>query len=275
MNWIGTPEWLTPEIWKERLLLDFEVLSSSASRAESGFQILILHHPIATYNILETDFITFFNMLSYFRGLARRPIQKGRGLLLSASTYCRSIISKLKRKRDKTPKKIYRPAIATMSLGKPGLHSLVFKLRAASVKGFQGVELYWDDLMAHTQELSLNLCGSPDESDLLMGARDIKKLCDNLHLEIIALQPFRDYDGITEPELHDQRLTEFRTWLLVARELGTNTIGVPPTITGNQTTHTGDESTIVRDLIDLAALARPLGIRIAYENLCFGAHVRS
>lgn len=96
-----------------------------------------------------------------------------------------------------------------------------------------------------------------------------------MNLEVISLQPFRDYDGLTNPTLHRHRLTEFKNWLLIARELGTKIIGVPPTINADVRSHTGDQAIIVLDLIDLAALAKPYGVCIAYENLCFGAHVRS
>ncbi|KAH7328778.1 xylose isomerase-like protein [Stachybotrys elegans] len=159
-----------------------------------------------------------------------------------------------------------RPAIATMSLGTAGIHPLKRKLQAAQGVGFRGIELFWDDLLAETHETG---------QGLLKTAQSLRSYCDNLGLEIISLQPFRNYDGIRDKELHDQRVDEFKAWLMLAGVLGAGFIGVPSTIKADEQSHTGDAEDIARDLAELAALARPYNIRIAYENLCFGAHVRT
>src|SRR5665213_4593045 len=70
-------------------------------------------------------------------------------------------------------------SIATVSLS----GSLDEKLRAAADAGFDAVEIFEADL------LSFN--GSP---------RDVGELCRDLDLAIFAFQPFRDFEGMPEPQ---------------------------------------------------------------------------
>ena len=76
-------------------------------------------------------------------------------------------------------------SIATVSLS----GALDEKLRAIAEAGFAGVEIFEADF------LSFN--GSP---------RDVGALCDDLGLTITAFQPFRDFEGMPEP----QRARDFR-----------------------------------------------------------------
>lgn len=171
-----------------------------------------------------------------------------------------------------------RPAIATMSLGKAGTHSLMSKLEAAAAKGFEGVEMFWDDLVAY----SLDLHHPPDitthclenETAIYYGSIRIQEACKRLDLTVLSLQPFRNFDGLLDIQARNLRLREFEFWVVVAHNLGASVIGVPSTITPGPT-HTGDQRTIANDLLSLCHLARPFDIDIAYENLCFGAHIRS
>ena len=70
-------------------------------------------------------------------------------------------------------------SIATVSLS----GSLDEKLRAIAAAGFDAVEIFENDL------LSFN--GSP---------RDVGQLCRDLGLAICAFQPFRDFEGMPEPQ---------------------------------------------------------------------------
>ncbi|CAM1506553.1 Fc.00g061940.m01.CDS01 [Cosmosporella sp. VM-42] len=237
--------------------------------------------PFTSFNFLGPLLVTtlvlvifYLTMLSDLYSLIRLHILRihnhGSSTRPSTSTAPESL-----KKDSDAGAKIFRPAIATMSLGKPGVHCLDMKLRAASEKGFQGVELYWDDLEAFAKVAAVTSSEELSTVDMLYAARKIRKLCTEINLEIISLQPFRDYDGITDLVLHARCIREFQTWLFVAQELGTRIIGVPPTINATAETHTGEKAVIVADLVELAALAKPYGIQIAYENLCFGAHVKS
>ena len=70
-------------------------------------------------------------------------------------------------------------SIATVSLS----GALEEKLRAIASAGFEAVEIFENDLLSF---------GS--------GPRDIAKLCKDLNLEICAFQPFRDFEGMPEPQ---------------------------------------------------------------------------
>ncbi len=70
-------------------------------------------------------------------------------------------------------------SIATVSLS----GALDEKLRAIAAAGFDAVEIFENDL------LSFN--GSP---------QDVGQLCRDLGLTICAFQPFRDFEGMPEPQ---------------------------------------------------------------------------
>jgi 4-hydroxyphenylpyruvate dioxygenase len=156
----------------------------------------------------------------------------------------------------------FRPSVATMSLGSPA-HSLTLKLNLAAGYGFEGIEMYWDDLVAHARAYY--------DGDVSSAASAVGESCRGLGLSVISLQPFRNYDGIICQEEHARRLDEFRVWMKVAALLGTDTIGVPATIdpVGH---HVDDRDAIVADMRELAELAAKGKMRVAYENLCFSAN---
>src|SRR6185436_2755025 len=70
-------------------------------------------------------------------------------------------------------------SIATVSLS----GSLDEKLRAIASAGFDSVEIFENDL--------LSFGASP---------REVAQLCKDLNLEICAFQPFRDFEGMPEPQ---------------------------------------------------------------------------
>ena len=70
-------------------------------------------------------------------------------------------------------------SIATVSLS----GALDEKLRAIASAGFEAVEIFENDLLSFGA-----------------GPRDIAKLCRDLNLEICAFQPFRDFEGMPEPQ---------------------------------------------------------------------------
>src|SRR3977135_283357 len=70
-------------------------------------------------------------------------------------------------------------SIATVSLS----GSVDEKLRAIAGAGFDAVEIFENDLLTFN--------GSP---------RDVGQLCRDLGLSICAFQPFRDFEGMPEPQ---------------------------------------------------------------------------
>lgn len=191
-----------------------------------------------------------------------------------------------------TPKQ-YLPSVATMSLGNAKLHALDKKIKAAATMGFQGIELYWPDLVEYarkyetrpnphsTNTTTHGLTDMATISVLMAAAKHVGQLCRDLNIEVVSLQPFRNFDGVTNPILRAKRIAEFGLWMNVANELRAGVIGVPstlPVISADEDRtdddYTGDKDAIARDLKELAELAAPRGIRIAYENLCFGRHIQ-
>ncbi len=141
-----------------------------------------------------------------------------------------------------------RHGIATVSLS--GL--LVEKLHAAAGAGFDGVEIFDNDLVA-----------SP------LAPREVAALCRELGLRIDLFQPVRDVAGVRE-EHFAEALRRFEAKLAVMDELGAATVLV--------CSHVGADAA---DDLDLTAdQLRRLGdaaarhdVTIAFEALAWGRHV--
>jgi len=139
-------------------------------------------------------------------------------------------------------------SIATVSLS----GSLDEKLRAAAGAGFDAVEIFENDL------LSFN--GSP---------RDVGQLCRDLGLKICAFQPFRDFEGMDEPQRARNFARAERKFDLMG-ELGTDLLlicsNVSPAALGG----------IDRAAADFRALgerAATRNLRVGFEALAWGRHV--
>lgn len=166
---------------------------------------------------------------------------------------------------------INRPAIASMSLGRPWVHDLPGKLMQAAAHGFEGIELFYDDLDCYATRTF--------QGDHLEAARQTRRLCERLGLTIICLQPFSLYEGLLDRAESDRLVSEkLLKWFTLARALGTDLIQVPSNFLGpdpetGAPRTTGDRVVIVRDLQRLADLGAGAGFRFVYEALCFGDHI--
>ncbi|KAJ6151527.1 hypothetical protein N7470_007124 [Penicillium chermesinum] len=166
---------------------------------------------------------------------------------------------------------INRPAIASMSLGRPWIHDLPGKLMQAAAHGFEGIELFFDDLDCYAQRTF--------NGNHLEAARQTRRLCERLGMTIICLQPFSMYEGLLDRAESDRLLDEkLPRWFTLARALGTDMIQVPSNFLGpdpetGKARTTGDRGVIVRDLQRLADLGAGAGFRFVYEALCWGEHI--
>lgn len=166
---------------------------------------------------------------------------------------------------------INRPAIASMSLGRPWVHDLPGKLMQAAAHGFEGIEIFYDDLDCYATRTF--------NGDHLEAARQTRRLCERLGLSIICLQPFSMYEGLLDRAESDRLVSEkLLKWFTLARALGTDLIQVPSNFLGpdpetGALRTTGDRAVIVRDLQRLADLGAGAGFRFVYEALCFGDHI--
>jgi 4-hydroxyphenylpyruvate dioxygenase len=141
-----------------------------------------------------------------------------------------------------------RTSIATVSLS----GSLTEKLTAASRAGFDGVEIFENDLLA-----------SP------LAPEEIRARCADLGLTIDLYQPMRDIEAVPEAEFV-RNLRRARHKFELMRRLGTDTVLVCSSVSPLAE---DDDALAAAQLARLADLAQESGVRVAYEALAWGRHV--
>ncbi|KAJ6088659.1 hypothetical protein N7486_009920 [Penicillium sp. IBT 16267x] len=176
------------------------------------------------------------------------------------------------------PELRWKPAIATISLGAANLHSITAKINAAADNGQEGIELFHDDLAQlaqslRAQTLSESAQTRTDREYEIDAAHAIHDLCAERGLRILALQPFRHYEGLIDREQHAQRLDELQHWVSLCKILGDSLFILIPSSFLDEAETTGDRDVIVADLAEAADLAFP--VRIAYEALAWGTHINT
>jgi 4-hydroxyphenylpyruvate dioxygenase len=141
-----------------------------------------------------------------------------------------------------------RTSIATVSLG----GTLREKLEAIAAAGFEGVEIFETDILAHD--------GPPAEVGAMV--RD-------LGLEIVALQPFRDFEGMPEPQ-RSRGFERARRKFALMNELGTQNL----LVCSNVSPHAlGGIDRAAADLRELGELAGQFGVNVGFEALAWGRHI--
>lgn len=143
-----------------------------------------------------------------------------------------------------------RTSIATVSLS----GSLTEKLTAASRAGFDGVEIFENDLLA-----------SP------LTPEDIRARCADLGLSIDLYQPMRDIEAVP-PEEFARNLRRARHKFELMSRLGADTVLVCSSVSPLAE---DDDALAAAQLSQLAQLAQDFGIRVAYEALAWGRHVNT
>lgn len=139
-------------------------------------------------------------------------------------------------------------SIATVSVS----GSLPEKLRAIAATGFDGVEIFDNDLVYYP--------GSPAQ---------IRDLCAELGLEILLFQPFRDFEGGPRESLA-QNLSRAARKFDVMQQLGCSRMLLCSNVSPDSSE---DMATQVSDLRALAELAAEYDITVGYEALAWGRHV--
>ncbi|MFD5491818.1 bifunctional sugar phosphate isomerase/epimerase/4-hydroxyphenylpyruvate dioxygenase family protein [Streptomyces sp. NPDC127091] len=141
-----------------------------------------------------------------------------------------------------------RTSIATVSLS----GTLTEKLTAAARAGFDGVEIFENDLLA-----------SP------LTPREIRARCLDLGLGIDLYQPLRDIEAVPA-EAFARNLRRARHKFELMGELGADTVLVCSSVDPEAI---DDDALAAAQLRELADLAQGFGIRVAYEALAWGRHV--
>ena len=139
-------------------------------------------------------------------------------------------------------------SIATVSLS----GSLDEKLRAIAGAGFDAVEIFENDLLTFN--------GSP---------RDVGKLCGDLGLSICAFQPFRDFEGMPEPQ-RARNFARAQHKFDLMQELGTDLLLICSNVSPASL---GGIDRAAADFRALGELAASHGLRVGFEALAWGRHV--
>ena len=139
-------------------------------------------------------------------------------------------------------------AIATVSLS----GTLNEKLEAIAAAQFKGVEIFENDL------LSFN--GTPT---------DVRKMVADLGLETITFQPFRDFEGMPEPQRARVFARAERKFDLMD-ELGCDLLLVCSNVSPDSL---GGIDRAAADFHELGERAAKRGIRIGFEALAWGRHI--
>ncbi|MEV6298980.1 TIM barrel protein [Actinoplanes sp. NPDC051861] len=126
------------------------------------------------------------------------------------------------------------------------------KLTAAAAAGFDGIELFENDLVV-----------SP------WSPKEIRSRCADLGLSIDLYQPFRDFEAVPDPIFRKNRDRAERKFDVMA-ELGVDTILVCSSVSPESS---DDDELAAAQLRLLAEKAQERKIRIAYEALAWGRHV--
>jgi 4-hydroxyphenylpyruvate dioxygenase len=139
-------------------------------------------------------------------------------------------------------------SIATVSIS----GTLELKLRAIAQAGFDGVEIFENDLLTAQQ--------SP---------REIGALLRELGLTCTMFQPFRDFEGMPDtlrPRVFERMERKFD----VMEQLGTDLLLICSNVSP---VSSGDRARIVADFRELGERAARRGLRCGYEALAWGKHV--
>jgi 4-hydroxyphenylpyruvate dioxygenase len=141
-----------------------------------------------------------------------------------------------------------RRSIATVSLS----GSLDEKLRAIAAAGFDSVEIFENDF--------LSFGDSP---------RDVGQLCRDLGLGICAFQPFRDFEGMPEPQ-RSRNFARAERKFDVMQELQTDLLLICSNVSPASL---GGIDRAADDFRALGELAAKRGLRVGFEALAWGKHV--
>ena len=111
---------------------------------------------------------------------------------------------------------------ATVSVGTPE-HDLKDKLKAIAYAGFKGIELGFPDLLAFASKRVGRDVG-PQEFDILCKhGLDIKRICKELCLKIVMLQPFANFEGWKpQSEERQDAFKRAKGWIRIMEALGTD-----------------------------------------------------
>ena len=141
-----------------------------------------------------------------------------------------------------------RTSIATVSVA----GDLTEKLAAIAAAGFDGVEIFEQDFLAHDG-----------------GPRELGREVRDHGLEITLFQPFRDFECLPEP-LRSKAFDRARHKFDTMADLGTDLMLI---CSSCHPRALGGIDRAADDLAELGEIAKDRGLRVGYEALAWGRHV--
>ncbi|MGB3503351.1 MAG: TIM barrel protein [Mesorhizobium sp.] len=141
-----------------------------------------------------------------------------------------------------------KTSIATVSIS----GDLREKLAAIAAAGFDGVEIFENDFLAFD--------GSPE---------DVGRMVRDHGLEITLFQPFRDFEGLPEPQ-RSRAFDRAERKFDLMQQLGTDLILVCSSVSQASL---GGIDRAAADLRELGERAAKRALRVGYEALAWGRHV--
>lgn len=141
-----------------------------------------------------------------------------------------------------------KTSIATVSIS----GTLTEKLQAIAAAGFDGVEIFENDFLAFD--------GSP---------REVGRMVREAGLAITLFQPFRDFEGMPEPQ-RSRTFDRAERKFDVMQELGTDLMLVCSNVSPIAL---GGIDRAAADFHELGERAAKRGLRVGYEALAWGRHI--
>ncbi|WP_139313550.1 sugar phosphate isomerase/epimerase family protein [Salinicola sp. MH3R3-1] len=145
-------------------------------------------------------------------------------------------------------KPVTKTSMATLCLS----GEMMNKLEAIARAGFEGVEIFVDDLQSSG-----------------LSPRAVGDRCRELGLTVVALQPFRDAEALPS-DLHRKMLDDANRQFDTLADLGGSFLLACSTTREDAS---NDPSRAAETLNDLAMLAAEREMRVGYEALAWGRHV--
>jgi 4-hydroxyphenylpyruvate dioxygenase len=142
----------------------------------------------------------------------------------------------------------FKKSIATVSIS----GTLAEKMEAAAAIGFDGVEIFENDLLTFE--------GSPT---------DVRYLAESLGLSIACFQPFRDFESMPEPQ-RARNMDRAERKFDVMQQLGAELLLVCSNVSPASI---DDDARATADLAEMAERAHKRGLRVGFEALAWGRNV--
>ncbi|GAA6027197.1 hypothetical protein JCM8097_002475 [Rhodosporidiobolus ruineniae] len=160
---------------------------------------------------------------------------------------------------------------ASCSLGSAE-DDLPTRLQHLSVAGFDLIELSFPDLQAFASKLAGREVGEKDWDELCAAGGEVKKVCEDLGLEVFILQPFGKYEGWKEGSEEKREAWErVEGWVRIMKSVGVELLQVGSS-DAEGPKWDGRREVVVKDLQALCDRLAQEGFRMAYENWCWSSH---